>query len=463
MFGIVKKLIQTTVVATATVLGVPAGAAHAGLASVGAVHDYVNKVWGVDIPRTHAASNLLNMKYLMQLVDAANEELNGFPTSNFANNDKYATTQIAADITATTAVDTLIKPKCQPDLTDSFCFIPASTSKTYSFQISAAGDYTIDWGDGKSDRIEKTNTSLTTYSHTYANAASRHRILLTGQATAYNTSVSVAAISFKESSAKLSSMTGCLGCIFSTIDDTTVPTNQRQPTFYQSFLGNSGISGKIPENLFAGIYGEPVSSMFYHTFNGYSGLTGEIPENLFAGLQGKPVILLFESTFNGCSGLTGTIPEKLFSGIQGTPAAYMFRDTFSGCTALTSIHENLFSGLKGAPIEALFYGTFRSCRGLTSIPKKLFANITPTGNYRNYMFINTFSGCTNLTGPSAKIGDKYLYEIWPNVSGQNTYNSATKLSDYDCIPTGWGGGGTKQPGQCEPAVDTSAVTGDDGD
>jgi hypothetical protein len=60
------------------------------------------------------------------------------------------------------------------------------------------------------------------------------------------------------------------------------------------------------------------------------------------------------------------------------------------------------------------------------------------------MFTDTFNSCFSLTGPSARINGRYLYDIWPDARPQqvsNTYLNCEGLSDYNCIPSIWGGGG----------------------
>ena len=67
-------------------------------------------------------------------------------------------------------------------------FIMTTTPDTteFSFQISAAGTFYIDWGDGKTETIEKTSTGNQTISHTYS-TANEYVIKLGGQATGYDT------------------------------------------------------------------------------------------------------------------------------------------------------------------------------------------------------------------------------------------------------------------------------------
>ena len=320
-----------------------------------------------------------------------------------------------------------------------------SANDTFSFSISAAGTFYVDWGDGDFDMITRTSatnsSTSTTYSHTYTTGGVK-TIYLGGLATAYYGSSSVAAISFGGNT-KIAGISGSLGAIFPTLGDTAglvydYYISLIQPKFYGTFSGCSNLTGSIPENLFGrvvdgtyyGINGAPASSMFSNTFYGCSNLTGSIPENLFGrvvggvyyGINGAPARSMFNSTFSNCSNLTGSIPEDLFGrvvdgtyyGINGSPAEYMFERTFSGCNNLTgSIPENLFGrvvngtyyGINGAPAQYMFLGTFESCENLTgSIPENLFGREI-NGTYYGIngapavsMFAVTFSGCSNLTG-----------------------------------------------------------------
>ena len=257
-------------------------------------------------------------------------------------------------------------------------------TSSFEFDISAAGSFSINWGDGTFDNINKTDTTKTTYSHTY-DSAGEYTIGIGGKATVYNTSTSTAAISFRDNK-NTAGISGSLGAIFGTLPSGT------QPRFYQTFYNNSNLTGEIPADLFAGISGAPASYMFSRTFSGCSGLTGSIPENLFAGISGAPAQNMFASTFYGCSNLSGNIPENLFAGISGAPASYMFDSTFYGCSKLSgSIPENLFAGISGTPAIYMFSYTFSGCSGLTgTIPENLFAGISGTPAIRMSIFQKTY-------------------------------------------------------------------------
>lgn len=136
-----------------------------------------------------------------------------------------------------------------------------------------------------------------------------------------------------------------------------------------------------------------------------------------------------------------SIPAELFAGITGKVKASMFSSSFVD-TALSEIPSGLFSGITGfAPdAEYAFSETFAGTP-ITSIPPDLFAGIeiTDTALPDNF-FEFMFSECTNLTGPSARINGKYLYEIWPDATRNQVnsmYYGATGLDDYDNIPSNW--------------------------
>ena len=243
----------------------------------------------------------------------------------------------------------------------------------------------------------------------------------------------------------------------------------------------------IPENLFAGISGAPAESMFNMTF--YNTNITSIPANLFGELNGNGAPNMFSMTFYGCDQLqtvegplfSGTItpaehmfdgtfrstqitsvPANLFGELNGNGAPNMFASTFYGCdqlqtvegplfsgtitpaeymfyntfsiSGLTSIPTDLFAGVRGAPASGMFDSTFQHTQ-ITSIPENLFAGIS--GPAADGMFNRTFALCTSLTGPSARIDGQYLYEIWPDVSNNYTYELSKGLSDYAQIPDNW--------------------------
>ena len=354
------------------------------VANVEYSHKLVNQRWGIEVPYyPENAKLVVNMEYLLTVVDRANLMLNGEATSSYASDPVYATKQAVDIIAVGDAVNRLITYKPM------FYVTTTGNTSSFEFDISAAGSFSINWGDGTVDNINKTDTTNTTYRHTY-DSAGEYTIGIGGKATAYNTSTTTAAISFRDNT-NTAGISGSLGAIFGTLPSGT------QPRFYQTFYYNSNLTGEIPADLFAGISGAPASYMFESTFYGCSGLTGTIPENLFAGISGTPASYMFSNTFYGCSGLTGSIPENLFAGISGAPASYMFSNTFNGCSGLTgSIPENLFGNISGAPASSMFYRTFEGCSGLTGIGGPLFAGIS--GAPASSMFYRTFYGCRGLTG-----------------------------------------------------------------
>lgn len=170
-----------------------------------------------------------------------------------------------------------------------------STTSSFSFYLSARGNFYIDWGDGKIQYIERTGTTNTSYSHTYSSAGT-YVIRFGGggvyDATtnpngtqAYNTG-NTGAISFSQNT-NISTISGNLSKLLPTL------SNGTQPKFYRSFYGCSNLVGSLPPTLFDGFTGSMVSGMFFQTFNGCTNLgknsiggtsTYYIPPNLFGNL-----------------------------------------------------------------------------------------------------------------------------------------------------------------------------------
>ena len=286
-----------------------------------------------------------------------------------------------------------------------FTITTTDDTDSFSFKLSAAGTFYVDWGDGTDvQTIVRNNTNEETYSHAYDSAGS-YTIKFNGAATGYSDynadyGYAIPAISFRISSdpnnpsdanaEKIVSVSGSLGQIFSTVGNPTV--GQSQPKFYRTFAGAKNLI-TLPENLFDGVSGN-TKSMFFETFWGCSGLS-EIPSELFNGISGA-ADYMFYRTFDSCTGLNGKIPGDLFANVSGS-ATHMFDSTFIGCSNLTTVEQGLFDSVyfdgTSGNADYLFESTFRSCTNLSSIPSGLFDGITAAAPS---MFDFTFNGCDNL-------------------------------------------------------------------
>lgn len=531
----------------------------AQIVNVEYIHNAIAQKWDITVPYNSALSDprvAANMKYLLTTIDVANEMLNGESTTEYGNGE-YATLVAADTIATNNAVEQLIKQS----IVYPFTATTAIDTTEFKFRISSAGEFYIDWGDGSTEVVTKTDASTQELSHNY-DTAGMYKIKLAGKATGYNSTDLWGAISFS-SETDLVAIDGCLGCIFSTLSDNT------QPRFRATFSGTSITS--IPEGLFAGLHGEFTSGMFELAFAGTKitsipanlfhnlvmssyGASGvfssafedtpitSIPENLFAKVTYAGT-RMFDSTFSGTqireipaglfSSLRGargyapfvatfadtpitSIPENLFAGIEmgaystfsltfagtkitsipsklfanitwndeypeetfastfaGTKitsipeglfnsflqndyymAPWVFSGTFDNCERLERLPDNLFAGLRWAGlvdgVAYIFAGTFSNCTSLKEIPYNLFgADVMynfAEGDEWMYegAFAGTFAGCSSLTGPSARIKGEYFYEKWPTVPPEifyDMYFGCEGLSDYNCIPSEWGGGG----------------------
>ncbi len=360
----------------------------AEMVNVEYIHQYLNARWGIDLPRNpltnpYAAAN---MKYLLTVVDIANEYLNGDKTTDYGNSE-YATLAAADTVATNTAIDTLIS-------VSTFTITTTPGTSSFGMIIGAAGNFTIDWGDGQSDVITDKPTGATTYSHTYTTSG-EYEIKLTGRATDYSDAAvdpdSLAGlvptfaltdmVGGSVMATNVAKISGSLGKIFPTMDDGT------NPNFFGTFA--MAPITEIPADLFAGIQGAPAEFMFYGTF-AYAPIT-EIPADLFAGIQGAPAMGVFSGTFS-YTAIT-EIPAYLFGNLTGNGAIGMFSGTFSDCANLTTVDGPLFSGTL-TPAEGMFASMF-SGSGITSIPENIFGELT--GDGAPSMFERTFDDCPNLT------------------------------------------------------------------
>lgn len=143
--------------------------------------------------------------------------------------------------------------------------------------------------------------------------------------------------------------------------------------------------------------------------------------------------LSYDMSITHMDGCLGCIFPTLPDGTQPR-----FWSTFKDCRDLKNIPENLFAGVTGVG-----YGTFHETFAgtpITTIPENLFAGLDIDEPLATEAFGLTFRGCSELTGPSARINGKYLYEIWPDATRDQVagmYSGATGLDDYDNIPDVW--------------------------
>lgn len=284
---------------------------------------------------------------------------------------------------------------------------PIVSGDTFSFKLSAKGQYTIDWGDGEVQPISKTNVSQEIISHEYKNADMRSfTIRFAGVAETYSTA-EIAAISF-ESNPYIQELQGSLGAIFNgsstylfantfkdcknlnTVSSTLFNgvTSVVKSMFNSTFHGCTSLTN-VPSDLFDLFEGnnyEAAQQMFMETFRG-SGIT-----TVASGLFGKVSVGakgLFENTFRECSNLT-TIESDVFGDIV-VPVDNMFGGTFWDCVSLENIASDLFKNISGGA-NKLFYSTFRNT-AIKEIPSDLFAGVNTNAPH---LFDRTFYGCSNL-------------------------------------------------------------------
>lgn len=259
------------------------------------------------------------------------------------------------------------------DTAHKFTVVTTPDTTTFSFNMTAKGEFTVDWGDGNVDTITRTDTTEATYSHTYEDAG-EYTIGFNGLATGYSTHWCTSVFNFKNNK-NLAAIYGSLGALFPTLA-------KQQPSYYNAFYGCSNLASEIPPELFSGNYGTMMGyAMFRDVFAGCVKLSGKIPPNLFADMTGNVEHTAFSGTFDNCRSLTGEIPEDLFAGFTGLSGDWNFNSIFLMCTGLTGeIPEKLFSRIivNDLKHQNVFNQAFRGCKNLSGfIPPKLFSGFTP--------------------------------------------------------------------------------------
>ena len=140
----------------------------AEMATIGYVHGLLERNYGVFVPMNDTLTDAdkdtpVNMKYLLTVVDIANEFITGVRT-NYAGT-VYATDDAADTVATIRAYDTLLKEVEAVDY--EYPFEMTVSGGTLSFTISAQGEFYIDWGDGAQETITKPDTTNKTYSHSF--------------------------------------------------------------------------------------------------------------------------------------------------------------------------------------------------------------------------------------------------------------------------------------------------------
>ena len=185
------------------------------------------------------------------------------------------------------------------------------------------------------------------------------------------------------------------------------------------FYGCNNISGNIPQGLFENCSNVTNLSWF---FQGCTGITGPIPEELFNKCS---KVTNMAGIFRYCSGITGDIPEKLFINCNKVTN---FSNVFRFCPNISGvIPEKLFSNCTEiSDISAAFEGT-----KVSNIPANLFLNCNKITNFQS-----TFYDCSYLTGNAP--------DLWSRnnvTSSKYCFHGCRNLSNYNQIPSSWGGGG----------------------
>jgi len=343
-------------------------------------------------------------------------------------------------------------------LTDRWYLEVTTTTTGQYFQVNAdsATDLIIEWGDGNESTFSGTSFATNQYA-----SAGVWEVTIRGAATR---------VRFNQVAAPRQRLTAIL---------TPVRGITGITSFQSTFRECVNLQTAPPADLFAAY---PSVTTFAEVFRG-SGIPS-VPEGLFAAntnvtsysqaFFGTPVTSVPETLFANSPKVTSfsfllresqlaSIPAGLFS---GNPLATDFSFAFQQ-TKITEVPAGLFDSRPTTLVN--FNSTFQNCTNLTTVPANLFAwawNSQPA-------FTDTFSGCGKLvmrgdifgsdiqtafggkTGtaafagffarPASPTGLGTAPALWTvtnatfTSTGAFTGNSTNTLTNWESIPTAWGG------------------------
>ena len=249
------------------------------------------------------------------------------------------------------------------------------TADSFTLPLYSSGTYdcTIDWGDGSTSEV--TSYDDTDKTHTYASSGT------------YDISIS--------------------------------------GTFSSIYVNNSNTVATLLTAVKQ--WGDTGMDYFSYAFYGCSNLAslpdGSMPA---AGTD-------FTYCFKGCSSLTA-IPAGLF---DHNTAATNFICCFSGCSSLTAIPTGLFAANTAA---TNFSACFNGCTKL-ALNAEIFCSPVNYSRFsgKSVIFTNCFYR-TTFSGVQGTAPDLWNYSFDSVISTGcfgGSGNSATSLSNYASIPTGW--------------------------
>ena len=218
----------------------------AQIANVKYVQDTIWDIWSdywADAVVNYASgedSRAVNMHWLLDAVDVANQKITGAQTS-YADTE-YATTQVADTISVIQATRTLIKPNT--------IYVTTADSGTTKFVINAYGPFMVTCGDG-AVWCSKDSVCDNAVGYFYAGQTiectnvSGVPLVVTGKATGYDVDSTAAAIAFKYQDIR--EIHGSFAGMFPIVDGV-------QPIFNEAFSWCQNLE-YVSETLFANLYG----------------------------------------------------------------------------------------------------------------------------------------------------------------------------------------------------------------
>lgn len=335
---------------------------------------------------------------------------------------------------------------------------PLEANTGFKFQLSAAGMFYIDWGDGTTSILNRHNdVNHNQYSHTYADAGT-YTIRFGSAPTGYRSEnvryvastfpgviwgynlpstirfypmIMGQASSLPGTPELIASLSGSLGALFPTLSSASVGSTQ--PIFNSSFAGAVNLT-TVPYNLFSGLSGNITSNMFSSAFSGASNLdtfvladgtttVDYIPPEFFGSITGTATNCM-SSVFYGANKIATTCPSGTLQYITGWESSWNNHVSCKEATLPVVLYRNYDSN-DVTPVADILVAQNSQMPSKDTSDNNL---VVPTKT--GYIFTGYYSAPTD--GTKYYNADLTTANVWDSSSGGGIIRTLVGMSCVCC-------------------------------
>jgi len=362
------------VIFTALIAPLSSTADKGRVANVEFAHSYLNQRHGINISANAHPKQIINMQYLLYLIDKANKGGTNHHTGPFS------TKQIATDVAVRQAVDCLVTASC-PSVGDIMTGGSCGGSPAGcwgGFVGSQAGVAFLN-SDGWLDDFRESGATKLPDNFLNCVYGSQNAQVIEECPWGWCHDVTYGFLenAFQRQWGDLIDLRELPECFLANV------SGAQGDNFLKNAFYGTDIS-TLPKNFLANLSGEQGNSFMSYTFASNWGETSidEIPENFLSGISGRQGERFLDGTFSRSR--IKSIPENFLSKVTGSKGELFMVSTFER-SALEVIPEGFLSGVKEVVAQDDFVcfvcDTFKDTP-LHTIHESFMKNVTRVHNSR---------------------------------------------------------------------------------